>query len=105
MTDENIDHIVNLYLDRKDVEKEAHLASYEEIKENDYNLNIPRYVDTTEEEPEIDLREVYEDIKKTNADIKESEKELVQMMKELSTGDEKTQGILADFTKLFEEAL
>ncbi|MDY4893593.1 MAG: type I restriction-modification system subunit M [Agathobacter sp.] len=105
MTDENIDHIVNLYLDRKDVEKEAHLASYEEIKENDYNLNIPRYVDTTEEEPEIDLREVYEDIKKTDAEIKESEKELVQMMKELSTDDEKIHGILADFMKLFEEAL
>lgn len=46
MSAENIDHIIKLYTDRTDVDKQAHLASYEEIKANDYNLNIPRYVDT-----------------------------------------------------------
>ena len=42
MSPENIDHIIELYTARKNVEKEAHLATYEEIKANDYNLNIPR---------------------------------------------------------------
>ena len=50
LTQDNIDHIIQLYVDRKDVDKEAHLASYDEIKGNDYNLNIPRYVDTFEQE-------------------------------------------------------
>lgn len=47
---EHIDKIVQAYAERRDVEKFAHLASYDEIQENDYNLNIPRYVDTFEEE-------------------------------------------------------
>ena len=54
LTDANIDKIVSTFFDRKDVEKYAHLASFEEIKKNDFNLNIARYVDTSEEEEEID---------------------------------------------------
>ena len=55
MSPENIDHIIELYTARQDVEKEAHLATYEEIKANDYNLNIPRYVDTFEAEEQVDI--------------------------------------------------
>lgn len=56
MHDEHIDHVLELYHDRKNVDKEAYLASYEDIEKNDFNLNIPRYVDSTEEEPEVDLK-------------------------------------------------
>jgi len=56
---EHIDKIVKAYDERKDVDKFAHLASYDEIKENDYNLNIPRYVDTFEPEPPVDLGAVF----------------------------------------------
>jgi type I restriction enzyme M protein len=57
-----IEKIVDTYKNRKEIEKYSHLASYKEIEENDYNLNIPRYVDTFEEEEEIDLNAVKTDI-------------------------------------------
>ena len=50
MTDAHIEKILDAYKGREDMDKFAHLASFEEIVENDYNLNIPRYVDTFEEE-------------------------------------------------------
>jgi len=58
LTEENIQKIVDTYRNGENVEKYAYLASLEEIRENDYNLNIPRYVDTFEEEAEIDLMAV-----------------------------------------------
>ena len=48
MLDEHIDEVMNLYTKRETVEKEAFLASFEDIEKNDFNLNIPRYVDTFE---------------------------------------------------------
>lgn len=58
LTNEHIERIVNAYKERKDVEKFAHVAPMSEIIENNYNLNIPRYVDTLDEEKEIDLQSV-----------------------------------------------
>lgn len=55
LSDDNVTKIITTLKERKEVEKYAHLASLEEVKENDYNLNIPRYVDTFEEEEPIDL--------------------------------------------------
>src|SRR5690606_2447239 len=54
LRDEHIGKIVDTYRNREVIEKYSHLASLEEVAENDYNLNIPRYVDTFEEEDEID---------------------------------------------------
>ena len=59
LRDEDIDRIVEAYVNRKDIDKFCHIATMDEIKENDYNLNIPRYVDTFEEEEEIDLLEQF----------------------------------------------
>lgn len=83
LSDENIAKIVNTVVNRKDVDKYAHVATKEEIAENDYNCNIPRYVDTTEEEERIDLGKVAEEIKATNNEIERLEKELLTMMGEL----------------------
>ena len=58
LTDENIQKIVETYENRVDVERYAHVATMEEIIENGWNLNIPRYVDTSEEEAEIDIAAV-----------------------------------------------
>ena len=60
LTDENIQKIVETYKNRVDVEKYAHVADIqtEIIEKNDYNLNIPRYVDTSDEEVEIDIDSV-----------------------------------------------
>ena len=55
LTDENIQKIVNAYRERIDIDHYAHVAKIDEIIENGWNLNIPRYVDTAEEEEEIDL--------------------------------------------------
>lgn len=58
LTDENIQKIVETYQAREDVERYAHVATMDEIVENGYNLNIPRYVDTSEPEVEIDIAAV-----------------------------------------------
>ena len=56
LREQHIQKIVETYRDRKEIEKYSHLASLQEIAENDYNLNIPRYVDTFEEEEPIDIK-------------------------------------------------
>lgn len=81
LNDENIDKIVETYKLRKDIDKYAHVASIEEIKENDYNLNIPRYVDTFEEEAPIDLDEVNKLLEQDNAEIGQLEKEINEQLK------------------------
>lgn len=83
LTDENIEKILNTYINRKDVEKYAHAASLEEVEENDYNLNIPRYVDTFEEEEEIDIKAVMKEIKELEAKRDELDKEINVYLKEL----------------------
>lgn len=62
LEDKHIEKIVDAYEKRQDIDKFAHVADMKEIEENDYNLNIPRYVDTSEPEPEIDLNEVYAEL-------------------------------------------
>ena len=64
---EHIDKIVSTYRERKEIEKYSHCATLQEIKDNDYNLNIPRYVDTFEEEEEIDIKAVMSEIKELEA--------------------------------------
>ena len=83
LTDENIEKILDTYINRKDVEKYAHAAFLEEIEENDYNLNIPRYVDTFEEEEEIDIKAVMKEIKELEAKRDELDKEINVYLKEL----------------------
>jgi type I restriction enzyme M protein len=60
MRNEDVDRIIEAYSKRESVEKFAHVAKLTEIEENDYNLNIPRYVDTFEEEDLVDLEETSE---------------------------------------------
>lgn len=55
LTNENIKKIIETYVKRTDVEKYAHVATIDEIVENDYNLNIPRYVNSIEEEEQVDI--------------------------------------------------
>ena len=83
LRNEDIDKIVNTYKERKEVEKYSHIATLDEIKENDYNLNIPRYVDTFEEEEEIDIHAVMEEIKKLEAERAELDKQIEVYLKEL----------------------
>lgn len=80
---EDIDKIVATYKARKNVEKYAHVADFEEIKENDFNLNIPRYVDTFEEEEQIDIGAVQKEIEGLNGELTQVEKKMAGYLKEL----------------------
>lgn len=88
LSQENIDRIVETYKKREDVEKFAHVASFEEIKENDFNLNIPRYVDTFEEQEEIDIVELGKELVAINQQIKAAENDFLAMLDELAVTDE-----------------
>lgn len=101
LTDANIERLYKAYKDRKDEEKFCHVATFEEIKDNDFNLNIPRYVDTFEPEPDVDLGELNEEMAETNKQIEANEKELLAMLKELTTTDAKKAEDLQDFLHLF----
>jgi type I restriction enzyme M protein len=81
--DVEVAKIVATYRKRKTVEKYAFLATREEIRENDYNLNIPRYVDTFEEEEEVDIAAVQERIEGLEKELAEVRKEMKERLKEL----------------------
>ncbi|WP_422138904.1 type I restriction-modification system subunit M [Endozoicomonas sp. ALC020] len=83
LTPENIQKIVDTYQDRLTVDKYAYLATLEEIQENDYNLNIPRYVDTFEEEEEIDLMAVRAERLELQLELAGLEKEMQGYLEEL----------------------
>ena len=103
MQEEHIDRVLELYRNRESVEKQAYLASYEDIKSNDFNLNIPRYVDTTEEEPEIDLGALIADIRDTDQEIKKSTNTMINMLQELKFSDDETERNMAEFIKILGE--
>lgn len=77
LTDKNIEKIIQTYKNRSEIAKYSHIATIEEIKENDYNLNIPRYVDTFEEEEPVD-------IEATKANISKMENELASIKSKMS---------------------
>lgn len=83
LRDAHIDKIVETYRNRTPIEKYSHLATLKEVKENDYNLNIPRYVDTFEAEEEIDIQAVMLEIKSLEAKRAELDKEIDVYFKEL----------------------
>jgi type I restriction enzyme M protein len=88
LTLENIDKVVETYKNREDIEKYAHVASFEEIKENDFNLNIPRYVDTFEEKEEVNIIELGKELVALNQQIKEAENDFLVMLDELAVTDD-----------------
>lgn len=83
LTDENIERIVNTYKARKEVDKYAYVADFEEIKKNDFNLNIPRYVDTFEEEEQIDIQAVQEEIDALDTELMNVKEQMAGYLKEL----------------------
>lgn len=78
---EHLDKIIDAFTQRQNIEKYAKVATLQEVKDNDYNLNIPRYVDTFEAEDEIDLNSI------------------AQQLKDLEQQSQKTDEVIADFCK------
>ncbi|HGH5505304.1 TPA: type I restriction-modification system subunit M [Staphylococcus pseudintermedius] len=83
LTDEHVDKIINTYQNRATIDKYSYAATLQEIEGNDYNLNIPRYVDTFEEEAPIDLDQVQQDIANIDNDIAQIEQDIEGYLKEL----------------------
>ena len=80
LTEEHIKKIYQTYTDRKDIEKFARRVKPTEIKENDYNLNITRYVDTFEEEEQIDIKANLEELAKLEPELKKLEQEMEEYL-------------------------
>lgn len=100
LTEENIEKIYKTYIERKDVDKFAHLASFEEIEENDFNLNIPRYVDTFEEEEDIPLSDVAKELMDNKKDMEKTKADIIGDLKGLVGTNEENQKDLEAFLKL-----
>jgi len=83
LTPEHIQKIVSTYHNRETHDKYSYVAGLSEIKENDYNLNIPRYVDTFEEEEPIDLTAVTQQIRVLDADMKQTDAVIADYCKQL----------------------
>ena len=83
LTEDNIAKIIATYRARESVDKYAYLATLQEVKDNDYNLNIPRYVDTFEEEDEIDLVAVRAEREQLKTQLAELEVQMAKYLEEL----------------------
>jgi type I restriction enzyme M protein len=80
---QDIEKIVDTFRKRKVIDKYSYLASYAEIEENEFNLNIPRYVDTFEEEEETDIVAVQQEIEQIETKLAETQKEMNKYIAEL----------------------
>ncbi len=83
LSEEHLTKILETYLARGEMEKYAHVADFAEIKENNFNLNIPRYVDTFEEEEEIDINAVQKEIDVLEKELAEVRVKMAEKFKEI----------------------
>src|SRR6218665_2748083 len=83
LADENIEKIYSAYKKHKDIEKFARKVSFKEIEENDFNLNITRYVDTFTEEAPVDIKANLKELAELEPELEKLEKQMVKYLKEL----------------------
>ncbi len=88
LSDAHLEKIIRTYRERKEVEKYAHVAGFDEIRENDFNLNIPRYVDTFEEEEPIDIDEVQKEIDALEKELAEVRKQMAIKLRQINRNAE-----------------
>jgi len=89
----HIDRVIETYKKRNNVEKYAYVSSFDEIQENDFNLNIPRYVDTFEEEEKIDLGTVGNELKEVREKKAKLEANLYEMISSLQYDEKENEYI------------
>lgn len=105
MTDEHIESVIDLYMKRETVDKESYLASFEDIEKNDFNLNIPRYVDNFEKEEPVDINALLTEMKQTDAEIQKVQNDFVSLLHELTSTDENIMASLNEYIKMVEGGL
>lgn len=79
----DIQKIISAFKDYKDVDRYCHIAEFEELKENEFNLNVPRYVDISEPAEEVDIQTTIDELKKLEKERKELESQVYVNLKEL----------------------
>ncbi len=84
LTDDHVAKIIETYQNRENIDKYAYVAPLSEVKENDYNLNIPRYVDTFEEEELVDLTAITKELQALKIQMVDTDKTIAEFCKELS---------------------
>ena len=102
LTREHLEKIADTYWNRRTTEKYSNVTTLEEIRKNEYNLNIPRFVDTYEPEPVPELSDIIKDIINTRLEMHKVEKELIAMLSELE-GDKAYNETKDDFIKYMTE--
>ena len=85
---QQIDRLFDTFTEFETVEKYAYRATLEEVRENEYNLNIPRYVDTFEPEPEMDIPAVQREIEDLERQLTETREEMAGYLRELGLREE-----------------
>ncbi len=83
LREQDLEKIVGTYENFETIDKYSYVATLDEIKENDYNLNIPRYVDTFEEEEPVDMAQVKENIRNIKQELAEVEEQMEKYLEEL----------------------
>jgi type I restriction enzyme M protein len=83
LTDEQVEKIIETYGKRETIERYSYVAPLSEVAKNDYNLNIPRYVDTFEEEDAVDLTAVTSALQALEADMAETDAAIAGFTREL----------------------
>lgn len=101
MLEEHINHVVENYFELKEEDKFSRLVPFEEIVENEYNLNIPRYIDTFEEEPEVPLEQIMNDLNRIDSEMEKSNEKLLNFMNDMIGTDEESNKELENFIKGF----
>lgn len=84
LTNDHIDTIIDTYRERKTIDKYSYVAKLDEVAENDYNLNIPRYVDTFEEEEPVNLEVVSKQLQELETEIAETDDTIASFCAELN---------------------
>lgn len=84
LRDIDIKKIVKAFQNFKDVDRYCHVAGFKELKENEFNLNVPRYVDISEPEEDIDIQEAYDKLKEVHNEQEKLKKQVEVDLKELN---------------------
>jgi len=85
LREEDINLIIDTYTNRITTDKYSYVATLQEVAENDHNLNIPRYVDTFEEEEPVDLEAVAQELKAIDTDMATTDATIADYCKQLGT--------------------
>ena len=85
LREEDIEKIVATWRKRKTVDKFAYLANFDEVEKNEFNLNIPLYVDTFEEEASVNLEEVTKEIARIESELASASRALAKALAELAS--------------------